>query len=194
MRTGQHPVFIGPVCVGKSSVSTIVAELLDVPRVELDEIADAYYRAAPGFVPAEYERLREEEGFVAAYRHWEPALVYAVERLVADHPDAVLDLGAGHSCFLDRSLFPHVQAALAGYDSVVLLLPDPDPDVCIRVINERMALEREGWSWTRDGVDFIRHWVTDEQNRLLADHVVFTESDTPAEVAERVVGLVRRAA
>jgi hypothetical protein len=189
----QHPVFIGPVCVGKSSVSTIVAELLGVPRIELDEIADAYYRAAPGFVPAEHERRWQEEGVVAAYRYWEPALVYAVERVVAEHPGTVLDLGAGHSCYLDRSLLPHVQGALASYEHVVLLLPDPDPDVSIRVIKERMAADRDGWSWTHDGIDFIHHWVTDEQNRLLADHVVFTGTDTPAAVAERVVALLRPA-
>lgn len=186
----RQPVFIGPVCVGKTTVSTLVASLLGVPRVELDEVADAYYRSAPGFDPPEYERLLREEGFVAAYRYWEPALVDAVQRVVADHPDSLLDLGAGHSCYLDRSLFERVRAILEPFTDVVLLLPDPDPELSIGVIRARLARERDGWDWVHGDVDFVRHWVTSDQNRLLADHVVYAGEDDPPAVAERVAALV----
>jgi hypothetical protein len=187
VKARAQPVFIGPVCVGKSTVSTLVAEAIGAERVELDKVADAYYRAAPGFDVHEHERLRTTVGFVAAYRYWEPAVAFSVEQVVRDHPDAVLDLGAGHTCYLDRSLFPRVQAALAPYRNVVLLLPDPDPDISVRVIDERMASVREGWSWKHGDIDFVRHWVTDDQNRSLATHVVFTGADPPAHVSQRVV-------
>lgn len=79
-----QPVFIGPVGVGKSSVSTIVAEILAVPRVELDEIAMPYYQACPEFDPDTYDRLPGTRGFVTAYRYWEPALAFAVEHASSD--------------------------------------------------------------------------------------------------------------
>src|ERR1044072_3066782 len=111
--TREEFVFIGPVGAGKTTVGSEVARALGVPLVELDEIAMPYYEAAPSFDANEYNRLMEHEGFVAAYRDWEPALAFAVERVVEDHRDCVFDLGAGHTSFLDRALHSRVRAALA---------------------------------------------------------------------------------
>jgi hypothetical protein len=187
-----QPVFIGPVGVGKSTVSTIVAEVLGERCVQLDEIAMEYYRVAPDFDPVEHTRLSDTEGFVAAYRYWEPAVAYSLERFVAEHTDAVLDLGAGHTCFLDRSLADRAQAALEPFTNVVLLLPDEDPDVSAGVIRRRLAAERDGFDWMADGVDFVHHWLTSDQNRLLADHVVYAHADPPDVVAERVIRALHR--
>lgn len=106
------PVFIGPVAVGKTTVSKLVAAHLDRARVELDEVAMPYYHRCPEFDPARYNRLQATEGFLAAYRYWEPALVFALEQVVLDQPDAVLDLGAGHTSLLNEAL--HMSVPVTG--------------------------------------------------------------------------------
>lgn len=191
-RVGRsEPVFIGPVCVGKTSVSAIVASRLQIPRVELDEIAMDYYRACPEFDPPTYNHLMETAGFVAAYRYWEPALVYAVERVVADHPNVVLDLGAGHTCLLDRGLHARVEAALSAFDNIVLLLPDPDPATSVRVVRERLAGERDQSDWKYPDFDFPEFWVNDDQNHRLAARTIYTGPQSPSEVADEVAELLR---
>ena len=190
MKQRDEPVFIGPVCVGKTTVAALVADALGLPCVELDDVALPYYEACPDFEPDEFNRLEADEGFLAAYRYFERALPHAVERLIDDHAGSVLDLGAGHSCFLDRSHAPRIQRALEPFRHVVFLLPDRDGERSVRIIRERSERTREGMTWLHDGVDLIRLWVTDEQNFRLATDVVYTGDDGPEQVAERVIQLI----
>lgn len=188
--TRLEPVFLGPVCVGKTTVSKLVSQELGLPRVELDEVAMPYYGACPDFDPDEYNRLIEEEGFVAGYRHWEPALAFAVQRLVEDYPGTVLDLGAGHTCYLDPTHLTTVRRALEPFTNTILLLPDPDPEGSVEIIRERCGQTRDGMTWIHDDVDFIRYWVTSGQNQELAQHVLFTRDSTPEQMARRVLALL----
>jgi hypothetical protein len=188
----SEPVFIGPVCVGKTTVSKLVAAHLERPRIELDEVAMPYYEDCPVFDPREYNRLLETAGFVAAYRYWEPASVYALEGVVNDHPEAVLDLGAGHTSLLDDRFHTRISAALASYEHVILLLPDPDPERSVAVIRHRLMVgdDRESTDWIHDGVDFVRHWIVSDQNRRLATHTIYTGDNPPAAVTMRVIDLL----
>jgi hypothetical protein len=192
MNGRSQPVFIGAVCVGKTTVSKLVAAQIGRPKVELDEVAMPYYEDCPEFDLREYNRLLEKAGFVAAYRYWEPASVYALEGIVNDHPGAVLDLGAGHTSFLDNRLHPRISAALATYEHVILLLPDPDPERSAAVIRHRLLKgeNREGTEWIHDGVDFVQHWVLSDQNRRLATSTIYTGEDPPDTVAMRVIELL----
>jgi hypothetical protein len=192
MMGRSEPVFIGPVCVGKTTVSKLVAAHLERPRVELDEVAMPYYEDCPVFDPREYNRLLETAGFVAAYRYWEPASVYALEGVVNDHPGAVLDLGAGHTSLLDDRFHTRISAALASYEHVILLLPDPDPERSTAVIRHRLMVDddRESTDWIHDGVDFVRHWIVSDQNRRLATHAIHTGDDPPDAVTMRVIDLL----
>jgi hypothetical protein len=45
----------------------------------------------------------------AAYQSWKPLEAYAVERILADHQHAVIDLGGGHSVQEDPTLFARVR-------------------------------------------------------------------------------------
>lgn len=58
--------------------------------------------------------------------NWKPFEAYAVERMMADRPLAVIDFGAGHSVFEDETLFERVRVALEPFPNVVLLLPSAD--------------------------------------------------------------------
>jgi tRNA A37 N6-isopentenylltransferase MiaA len=85
-------VLIGPVNVGKSTVAELLADRLGWPSVSMDDACATYY-AEIGFDQAESNRRRQTDGMWAAYQYWKPFEAYAVGRILADHPGAVIDLG-----------------------------------------------------------------------------------------------------
>jgi shikimate kinase len=184
----NEPVLIGPICVGKTSVAAALAEMLELKHIELDECGADYYRRAPGFDPARADELYREHGYVARYRYWEQTFPWVLGQVFADHHDCVFDLGAGHTCLLDTERQFEVQAQLAPFATVILLLPSSDPAASITVIRDRLQRdpERGGHVWAYDDVDFIHHWVTSGQNQRLATHVVVTGDRQPVEVADEI--------
>ena len=186
----RQVVLIGPVCVGKSTVMPLVAGRLARECVDLDVVAERYYEE----VDRGRARLHEigaERGDLGAYRWWQEGHPHAVRRVLEEHPDSVIALGAGHTTYLDAALFEQVRSALSGCD-VVLLLPSPDNATSLSVLRER-AWRLNRLDWQMDGVDILELWVASEQNRMLATKIVYTGDDPPERVADAIAdGLVAR--
>ena len=189
LDTSQDIVLIGPTGVGKSTVARLLEARLQVPRFAVDELAGPYF-AELGLTPALYQQLEAEQGFLATYRHWWPGYAHVVERLLADHPHGIIDLGAAHTQYEDPQLFERVRRVLAPYANVVLLLPSPDPQRSIQILRARSEVE-QGWGWAVEGYDFIAHWVEDPGNAELATWTVYTGGKTPEETADEIVALAR---
>ena len=129
-------IMIGPSGTGKSTLAKLLAQKLALPQVSLDQARWTYY-AEIGYDQEYARNLRETQGFPALVRYWEQFGAHAVERVLADHHDCVIDFGAGHSVYEDDAAFRRVQQALAPYPNLVLVLPSPDPDESIRILFER---------------------------------------------------------
>jgi shikimate kinase len=170
-------VVIGPVGVGKSTVAGLLAGRLGWPHVSMDAVCATYY-AEIGFDQTVSDRRQQAAGVKGAYQGWKPFEAHAVERILADHGDAVIDLGGGHSVQEDASLFARVRAALAPVRNVVLLLPSPDPEESVRVLTERRP--------PPDGFDWHRHFVTHPSNGALAKLIVYTAGQTAEQTCDGV--------
>lgn len=182
-------VLIGPVCSGKSTLLPLIAARLDRPAVDLDDIATPYYEE----VGKGWDAMNEVGatlGDWGTYQWWQPGHVHAVRRVLEDHPDAVLALGAGHSVYADEALFDEVRRLLADRFTV-LVLPLPDLDASVELLRERSRADREGMDWIMDGVDVLASWVKGPQNLALADLTVHTEGRTPDDVADEIVAAAR---
>lgn len=184
-------VLFGPVCTGKSTLVPLVAERLDRPCVDLDDVAEPYYEEVGKGRAALWE-IGAARGDLGAYRWWQEGHPHAVRRVLADHPGAVVALGAGHTVYEQAEFFDEVRALLSPATGrfAILVLPCADLDRSLALLRERSVAERDGMDWVMDGVDILANWVKGPQNRELAQLTVFTEGRTPADVADEIVAAV----
>ena len=149
----------------------------------MDEHRWNYYKEL-GYDETLAAQKRETEGAWGIMRYWKPFEAYAVERLLSDYTNCVIDFGAGHSVYDDPLLFQKVQRALSLYPNVVLLLPSADLEVSIRILNERNQHLPEDIRSTNEY--FVRH----SSNYSLARFTVYTEAKTPQQTCQEILRLV----
>ena len=171
---------------GKSTQGKLLAEALRLAQCSMDEVRWAYYREI-GFDDEKQRQIGDTEGIEGIYRYWKPFEAHAVERLLADYHNFVIDFGAGHSVFEDDQLFERVRRALAHYPNVILLLPSPDPEESIRVLRTRNGVSPAGQ------FDLNSHFVLHHSNYDLAKIVVYTEGKTPEETRDMILAAVQMA-
>ena len=178
-------MMIGPIGVGKSTVAPIVASLTGRPVVSMDEVRFDYYRRA-GFdaaLAATFASIGDVNGLIG---YWKPYEAEAVEHLVVDHTDAVLDFGAGHADYPDGPLLDRVAAALAEH-FVVLLMPAESTEESAQLLRSRLDDEHA------DVVhELNRGFIASPSFRLLADTIVYPAGSKPSEIAAEVVVRVHR--
>lgn len=182
-------ILIGPVSAGKSTVATLLAEKLQIPHVSIDEVRWGYYDEI-GYDKAEASRVaKSEEGMLGLLRYWKPFEAYAVERILPDHPNSVIDFGAGHSVYDDEALFQRVQIALAPYPNVIMLLPSPDLDESTQILNARFRelLQREVGTVDEGLLELSATFVKHPSNHQLAKMTVYTNGKTPDETCAEII-------
>jgi len=184
-------ILIGPMCAGKSTIARYLAEHLGMQRYELDEMRWTYY-AEIGYDPAVIAPIIQSEGMAGVARYWKPFEAHAVERVLAETLSGIIDFGAGHSVYDDSVLFSRVQRALAPYRNVILLLPSPDLEESVTLLNARLVtlLEEEVGTVDPAILAMNAHFVRHPSNHQLATHIVFTEGKTPEETGAEILQLL----
>jgi tetratricopeptide (TPR) repeat protein len=178
-------VLIGPPGAGKSTLGRVVSQRLGLPQVAVDTIRWDYYEEI-GYDYDHAAALSGAHRFEGLYWYWKRFELYAVERILAEHAECVIDFGAGHSVYEDGALLERARRALAPFRHVVLLLPSPDPDESVRLLRERT-----GASPAAPGqLDMIEHLVRHPSNHELATLTVYTRGQTPEETADELLARV----
>jgi shikimate kinase len=110
-QSAPRVVLVGPPATGKTTLGALLAARLQRPFIDVDAVGERYY-AETGWSIAKLRERITAVGRLAAEIEWEPARAHAVARVIADHPDAVIALGAGHTSYTDPELRRRVRAAL----------------------------------------------------------------------------------
>jgi shikimate kinase len=177
-------ILIGPIGAGKSTVGKLLSEQLKIPQIEMDELRTTYYKEI-GYDEEVAKSKREAEGFWGLYQYWKPFEAHAVERLLSEYRNCVIDFGAGHSVYEDEQLFKRVQNILLPYKYVILLLPSPDKDESIEILNEREEFLRE----MKPNIN--EHFIKHHSNYDLAKFTIYTKGKTPQETCVEILGLLK---
>jgi hypothetical protein len=186
-------ILIGPMRAGKSTLAQLLAEKLGIPRVSMDDgaVVGKYFEEA-GFDADVARQFQQNDDPLGYARYVWPFFPHVLMRLLAEHQDCVIDLGAGHSVYEDDVAFGRVQQALAPYRNVVLVLPSPDVERSAAVLRERTA----DVEWLRQvreqhGIDFNEQFLRHPSNYQLARIVVYTEGKSPEETRDEILRRVR---
>jgi hypothetical protein len=180
-------ILIGPPFAGKSTIGKLLAQELGIAQVSLDKLRWDYYREI-GFDEALAQELRQKGGFLTVVAYWSLFNSHAIERVLADHTNCVFDFGAGPIIFENDLLRDQIRRALAPFTNVVRILPSPDTEESIQVLQQRsshlLGTNAQGFDW---GAFFVNH----EQNQLLAKYEVHTEGKSPAETCAEIISLTQ---
>ncbi len=177
-------IIIGPIGAGKSTLARLLAEKLQILHCPMDALRWDYYKEI-GYDEELANQIREKDGFLGLYHHWKPFEAHSVERILSEHSNCVIDFGGGHSVYEDDELFARIQRLLAPYENIVLVLPSPDLDESVRVLNERNG------GVVSKGFDFNEHFVKHHSNHDLAKIVVYTEGKSPEETCDEIIRLIK---
>jgi alpha-N-arabinofuranosidase len=185
-KSRSEIILIGPIGAGKSTQGKLLAEKLGLPQRAMDDLRWAYYKEI-GYDEELSRQIGEKEGFPGVYRYWKRFEIHAVERLLAEHRDCVIDFGAGHSVYEDEALFERARRALEPFRNVVLLLPSPDLEESVRLLRERTGTEPGGEADGPLPIDFCEHFVRHPSNHRLATIVVYTDGKSPEEIRDEIL-------
>lgn len=176
-------ILIGPMGAGKSTIGELLANQLGIPQCSMDELRWDYYQEI-GYDEALAKQKRETGGLWSLCQYWKPFEAYAVERVLSEYQNCVIDFGAGHSVYEDTFLFQRVQKVLEPLPYVILLLPSPDLQESLQILNDRNE-------YTPDGSPNINeHFLSHPSNSLLAKFTVYTKDKTPQETCNEILNLV----
>ncbi|MEU4606226.1 hypothetical protein AB0F43_24820 [Kribbella sp. NPDC023972] len=185
MRETPWMVLVGPACAGKTTLGQRIAAITGRPFVDLDNVSLKYYEEA-GWPRERWDAQVAAVGFNNFEKAMEPARAHAVRRVVADHPGAIIALGANHTVYFDKDHLKTVQDALQKCSQVVRVLPSPERPVALSVLRERAVTTRNR-DWIRDGFDYLTHWVDDPGTAQVATHTVYNLDETPDQTAGRLL-------
>lgn len=187
-------ILIGPMSAGKSTIGKILAQRLGVEQYVLDELRWDYFNEV-GYDQEKVREIMSTGGGVAEMlAYWKPFEVHAVERVLADHQNCVIDFGAGYTVQDDKLLLDRVERALAPFEHVILLLPSADTEESISILNERLANMLEKEQVPKEQIATVLElnegMVRHPANGRLAKMVVYTDGKTAEETCEEVVRLI----
>ena len=163
-------IIIGPMGVGKSTVSKRLSEKLNKSHISIDEIRFKYYEEI-GYDKKTAEQLGKEKGFFnGVYRYWKPFELYAIKKILNEYSDCIFDFGAGHSVYEDDKMFQEAQETLNDFKNVILLLPSINSEESIEILSKIYKPEAEN---DVEMIDFIRHTIEHHSNNDLAKYVIY---------------------
>jgi hypothetical protein len=178
-------VLIGPIRTGKSTLAAQLAVDLGWPRQSLDDLRWSYYRESGfdfGYSASLEQAARWDELRLYRSAHDPCAIRRVLEDYGAGH---VVDFGGSHSLYEDEARLAAVKRILDPHPYVVLVLPCPDPQDSLRVLNER-----RGGPHLLYGFDLNERMLRHRSNYELAKQMIYNHGKTVEQTSRELIEML----
>jgi len=177
-------ILIGPEGVGKSSVSDILSKRLNLPMAFSDYFVRTRINESKKFSTLKALYYRLVKGFWTFYKYIKPFEADVVVEVLNKTKNGIIDFGAGHSVFDDEKLFDRVKKAFEPHRFVFLLLPSPDLDKSIKILNDANP------HLLKIKPNITEHFIKSKCNYELAKYVIYTKDKLFDKVAQEIIDII----
>jgi len=163
-------VLTGPIGVGKSTLANLLSADLRLPVCTYDKIKDKY-RYKIGLSREKALEINKNEGAYAMIQYMNEYKSQILEPIIRDHPNHIIDLGAGAHSFDEPHQIDRAKNAFNLVDEVVLLMPSKDLEINIK----SLPGFKENW-------EVNTYLIMHPTNNMFATKTIYTHGKTPDEV------------
>ncbi|MEL6461471.1 MAG: shikimate kinase [Cyanobacteria bacterium J06636_27] len=175
-------VLIGSSNTPKNLVGKLLAEQLDLSFISLSDISEKYFLEID-FNETQLEEALEKEGGDGYYRYIQPFNAYAIERVLSEHQESVIELASEQSVYDNEQLLEKVEQIIQPLTHLILLLYSPNTEESLRILEESNTA-------IVNGMPINEHFIKHHSNHDLAKYVVYTKDKTPEETCEDVLNTI----
>ena len=184
--TGPQPiVLIGPMFTGKSTIGSLLSRKLNRNQAPLDVLRWDYYKEI-GYDDEKAGEIYKKDKFFGLFLYSQPYHAHAIERVLADYPDSIIDFGAGHSVYPDPALLERVRQVLLPYPNIILILPSPDLAEAKQILRKRFT------GIMGEFYDLHEGFTRNGSFQRLAKQTIYNEDKTPEQVAAEILAQVAK--
>ena len=183
----ESVLLIGPPNVGKSEVSSLLSEKLNLPIISLEDSRDKYYKQL-GYDKKYADKLKKEKGLLERYKYSKEFESYHVSNVLRTITSpAIIKFQASQTVYEDDKLFSEVKKEISKFKNVVLLLPDIDLQDCWIKINKNgkvpVGSDLSKLNW---------HLISSPCNTNLATITICICGRKSDEIVEEILGEIKK--
>jgi shikimate kinase len=172
-------IIIGPPTIGKTTVSKLLAEKLNIPRISMDDLLFTYFKEV-GFDENHWKLIAEKLGRPAAYRYLKVFGSYGVKRMLESHQNCVFDFGGGGVTGEFPDEYSAMKASLNDFKNVVFLIPTPDKKESLQYLYKRLNINPPGWT-------ILEHIIFHQAHEDFAKHTIYVKDKSPMQICDEIL-------
>jgi shikimate kinase len=165
----------GPIGVGKSTLAKLLAEECGQPLCVYDDVKDTY-RYKVGLSKEKALAINAEHGVYAMLEYMNEFKSKILEPIIIDHPDHIIDLGAGAHSFDEPHQVERARRAFAPAKEIILLLPSED-----------LATNIKSLPGIKQNCEVNTYLIMHPTNELFATKTFYTLNKAPGEILREVM-------
>lgn len=184
-------ILIGPISAGKSSVANVLSQKLNIPITPVDWIRYYYYFKSG--LDLDKMEIMKKENFSDWFDFMRPYELDCVKSILSDEfmQNSVIELGAGHSYYSEKSQMEDFKKILSDYKNVFYLIPSSDNNVSLEILKERINRELSESDIDAEKVEVImnvnKKIIESKLNEQVAKKVIYTNQKSIEEIAEEII-------
>lgn len=168
---------MGPIGVGKTSVSKELAKRTGKKLIEMEEEKKRIYTHI-GFSLKKCEEKYEKYGIMGWYQYQKPFELYSVKVLLEENNDAIIDFGGGQSVYDNEEQVKEFLNIMKIQKHSFLLMPYEDEDMSLKLLSTR---------YEEDDTELNRVFINSKTSRQAAKHIIYTGQKTISEIVNEIL-------